>query len=353
MLRVLHVAQPVDAGVARCVTDFAADQRAHDVDARVACPPEGPLPTWLAAAGIPALPWPATRSPGPTVPDEARRLARIVREVQPDVVHLHSSKAGLAGRIALRGRRSTVFQPHAWSFAAVTGAVRTTSLAWERYAAHWADVVVCVSAAERDEGAAAGIRAREWRVVPNGVDLTRWAPASRAEARVRLGLPPGAPVVVCVGRLSRQKGQDVLLNAWPSVGVEGALLVLVGDGPDAETLRAAAPDGVRFTGRRDDIADWYAAADVVAVPSRWEGMALTTLEALACGRPVVASDVTGMREVTGIDLVAPEDPAALAAALTARLRDPGDPAAARALAEPHDLRATAAAIRGVYLGVAR
>jgi hypothetical protein len=59
------VAQPVDAGVARCVAAFAVDQRAHGLDARVACPPSGPLASWLDAAGVPRSPWVATRSPGP------------------------------------------------------------------------------------------------------------------------------------------------------------------------------------------------------------------------------------------------------------------------------------------------
>jgi glycosyltransferase involved in cell wall biosynthesis len=243
----------------------------------------------------------------------------------------------------VRGRRPTVFQPHAWSFAAVTGPVATASLAWERLAARWADAVVCVSAGERGAGEAAGVRARRWAVIENGVDLDRFRPADRAAARARLGLPAG-PLVVCVGRLSRQKGQDVLLRAWPPVS--GATLALVGDGPDRAALEAAAPPGVLFAGRRDDVADWYAAADVVAVPSRWEGMALAALEALACGRQVVGSDVAGMRELGPVDVVPPDDAEALAAALAAALAEPADPATCRAAVR--DLRETTAAIRGLY-----
>jgi glycosyltransferase involved in cell wall biosynthesis len=248
----------------------------------------------------------------------------------------------------VRGRRVTVFQPHAWSFAAVTGPVRRASLAWERLAARWADVVVSVSEGERADGVACGVAARSWAVVPNGADLARFVVADRAAARLRLGLPD-APLVVCVGRLSRQKGQDVLLAAWPSVDVPGATLALVGDGPDAGSLSAAAGPGVRLVGRRDDVADWYAAADVVVVPSRWEGMALTALEALACGRPVVATDVAGMREIAGgVDVVPVEDPAALAVALGGRLRSPVPASVARAAAERHDLKDSTASIRALY-----
>ena len=345
-MRVLHVAQPVDAGVARCVTDFAADQRASGLDARVACPPDGPLVSWLRDAAVPHAAWPATRSPGPSVPAEARRLSRIARTWQPDLVHLHSSKAGLAGRLALRGRVPTVFQPHAWSFAAVTGPLHTASLAWERLAARWADAIVCVSSSERSAGETSGIRARRWAVVENGVDLSRYAPSSRSAARLSLGLDAARPLVVCVGRLSRQKGQDVLLDTARSLDAD---VVLVGDGPDRSSLEAAAPPNVRLVGRRDDVAEWYAAADVVAVPSRWEGMALAALEALACGRPVVASDVTGMRDIGAVDLVPPEDPDALAAALRRRLDSPGEPETWRAGAR--DLRETTAAIRALYAEV--
>lgn len=341
-MRVLHVTQPVDAGVAVCVRDLASDQRAHGIDARVACPPDGPLPEWLDALGVPRTAWPATRAPGPSVVREAAALRRVVRAWPPDVVHLHSSKAGLAGRLVIRGRRPTVFQPHAWSFDAVTGPVRRATLAWERLAARWAHVVVCVSAAECDAGTAAGVSAH-YEVIPNGVDLGRWAPHPKGPARRHLGLPLDRHLVVCVGRLSRQKGQDVLLAAARDLDAD---VVLVGDGPDRAALAAVAPPNVRFAGRRDDVAHWYAAADVVAVPSRWEGMALVALEALACGRPVVAADVTGMREIGGVDVVPPEDPAALAAALRDCLAHPPDPHACRAHAR--DLRLTTAAVRDLY-----
>ena len=139
---------------------------------------------------------------------------------------------------------------------------------------------------ERRLGEASGIRGA-FRVVPNGVDLEAipFADAEeRAAARARLELGDG-PLVVCVGRLSRQKGQDVLLDAWPQVTarVSDARLVLVGDGPEREALEARVSGETTLAGERDDVADWLAAADVVALPSRWEGMSLALLEAMARG----------------------------------------------------------------------
>jgi glycosyltransferase involved in cell wall biosynthesis len=245
--------------------------------------------------------------------------------VEPDLVHLHSAKAGLAGRLSLRGARPTVYQPHAWSFLAAEGVVERGALSWERRAARWSDAIVCVSGAEREQGIAAGVRA-PWEVVPNGVDLERFRPRNREEARWRLELG-GAPLVVCVGRLSRQKGQDLLLKAWPAISVAApeARLALVGTGPDEAKLRAGAPRGVSFAGATDDVPSWLAAADIVVLPSRWEGMSLSMLEGMASGRSVVISDVPGAREAVtaGVGaVVAVEDVAGLSRAVLERLKDP-------------------------------
>ena len=355
---VLHVAQPTEGGVARSVSLLAADQVARGWRVAVACPVEGDLASAASASGARHEPWQATRSPGPSVVGETARLARITREGRPDLVHLHSSKAGLVGRLVLRGRRPTIFQPRAWSFY-VGGAVASAALRWERLAARYCDAVVCVSEREREIGERAGIRGR-FVVVPNGVDLGVFPEATeqdRRDARARLGLPDGG-LVVCVGRLSPQKGQDLLLEAWPAVAarVPDARLVLVGDGPERQKLLAREVQGVMLTGARDDVPDWLAAADVVALPSRWEGMALTILEAMSRGRSVVATDVAGSREALtdgGGAVVPVEDVAALEAALVTRLLNPELAAeegrAGRAAAERrYDVRRTAAAISEVY-----
>lgn len=333
--RVLHVAQSAEYGLARFLGDLLRDQVGRGWQVAFA----GPL--LAVGEGVTQHRWDAARQPGRGAAAEVRSLARILRAVDPDVVHLHSSKAGMAGRLVLRGRRPTLFQPHAWSFLAVQGATRRVALAWERRAARWADVVVCCSEAERRQGERAGIRAR-WAVVPNAVDLARFAEATG---------PQDPSLVVCVGRLSHQKGQDVLLDAWPAVRAlaPDARLVLVGDGPDRETLeaRAGALGGVELVGRQSsaEVESWLAAAAVVVQPSRYEGQALTVLEAMAAGRSVVAADVEGMAEALGPGgaLVPSEAPEALARAVADRLRDPALAAAeGRAGREravrSHDLR---------------
>ncbi|AXG79606.1 glycosyltransferase [Streptomyces paludis] len=384
----LHLVQPVDGGVARVVLDLVAAQVAAGVRAVVGCPAEGPLAAAAARRGAEVHVWRATRAPGPALPREIADAARLVRLVRPDLVHAHSAKAGLAGRLAVRGRVPTVFQPHAWSFEAVGGVTARLAGRWERWAVRWTDRIVCVSDAERRTGERAGIEA-VWSVVRNGVEVDRFGDRGdfggaagtrradgRARADARAALPllagrppvlpdvPDAPVVVCVGRLCRQKGQDILLRAWPSVvrRFPGARLVLVGDGPDAGALRAAAPPSVLFAGAVPDTAPWYRAADLVVLPSRWEGMAVAPLEAMASGRAVVLSDVDGARESLppgreALCLAPPEDPAALAAAINTLLDDgPLREAIGRQghqhVLDTHDVRQTARAIADVYRAVA-
>ena len=329
---ILHVAQPTDAGVAHVAADEAARQVAAGYDVHLACP-DGELVDLAEAGGVTRHRWEATRSPGRSTLAETRSLSRIVRDVDPALVHLHSAKAGLAGRLALRGRRPTVFMPHAWSWNGAEGLVGRLAVVWERLGARWADIVVCVSEAEARDGDERGVRA-PMRVLPNWIDVDALAadlPDTSEGARTELGEASG-PLAVCVGRLAPQKGQDVLLAAWPAVvaQVPKARLVLVGDGPDADQIarQAAGLDGVRLLGARSrrDCLLWSRAADVVACPSRYEGMALVPLEAAALGTYVVASDAEGM------DVGAPEevrrlvsvgDRAALGDALVEILGDPG------------------------------
>jgi glycosyltransferase involved in cell wall biosynthesis len=357
-VHVVHVAQPTTEGVARCVAGLARSQVSAGLEVTVVCPDDGWLAAEVVAAGARHVSWVAQRSPGPTVVRETLALRRALAGLGPSLVQLHSAKAGLAGRLALRGGIPTVYQPHAWSFLAVGGNLRRVTLAWEKWAVRWAHRVVCVSEGECREAAALGVALDgRARVVPNGVDTRRFTPGDRTGARTRLGLPAG-PLAVCVGRLTKQKGQDVLLAAWPAVqeAVPGARLAFVGDGPWRERLAAAAAADVVIAGNSVDPRDWYAAADVVVIPSRWEGMALVPLEAGASGRSVVVTDVAGAREavIAGTGAVVPVgDVAALADAVGSRLGDPTTAdtegaAARRHVTDAYGLAASSAKMLQVY-----
>ena len=360
MASILHVAQPTSGGVARAVLGMAESQHADGVDVAVACPP-GPLADRLTSAGLSWERWNSERKPGPRITDERRALRAILARRAPDLVHLHSSKAGLVGRLTVRGRLRTVFQPHAWSFLAAEGAERLGALGWERYATRWTHLTLFCSRQEHADGVSQGIRGRG-RVVLNGVDLHRFTPADdagRVRSRRELGLPADARVAAIVGRRSYQKGQDLAIAAWPAVrrAVPSAVLLLVGEGYDDafDTGR-----GVLSLAARDDVRPVFAATDLVLSPSRWEGLSLALLEGMASGRAAVATDVAGSREVL-IDGVLPAagavvpagDTAALTTAVTERLRDAvrttGEGRAGRLrVEERHHERATIGAVQDAY-----
>jgi glycosyltransferase involved in cell wall biosynthesis len=170
------------------------------------------------------------------------------------------------------------------------------------------------------------------RIVLNGVDTARFAPRDGAGARAALGLPASAPVIGIAARLERVKGVDLAIAALPAV--PGAVLAVAGQGAEAGALGALAAalgvgERVRFLGLVEDMPGFYAACDVVCLPSRNEGLPLAALEAQSCGVPVVAARVGGMEaacDPTSARLVPAEAPdalgAALAEALAAPRRDP-------------------------------
>jgi len=343
-LAVLHVSQPTTEGVGRHVRDAVADQTARGWRVTVASPPDEELVAYVRARGAMHAPWSARRTPSPRALAETRALRRIVDVADPDVVHLHSSKAGLAGRLAIRGLRPTLFTPHAWSFLHGGRTTRALALRWERHAARWTKTIICVSESERALGVDHRIDAT-MIVVRNAVDLDRYAPlpdARRREVRGRIAVGD-APTAICVGRLVEQKGQDLLVGAWPAVRsrVPDAQLLLVGEGPERDALLARRVDGVHLLGARTDVPELLAASDLAVLASRWEGMSYVLLEAIACGTAVVATDVAGVREVLeGVpsSVVPPDDAPALAAAVASTL---ADPAVARRASEGARARARA------------
>ena len=193
--------------------------------------------------------------------------------------------------------------------------------------------VLCVSRGARRSHVEAGVPEDLLCAVPNGIpDPIRPEAADVDAVRRELGIPDGAPLVLTVGRFTEQKGYDVYLDAAPAVleAVPGARLVWVGDGPLWEPMRAEAErrgltDRLLLVGRRSDVPALMAAADLFALPSRFEGLPLVVLEALAAGLPTVGTRVIGTEEAildgeTG-RLVPPEDPDAFAHALVDALHD--------------------------------
>jgi glycosyltransferase involved in cell wall biosynthesis len=306
-----------------------------------------------------------------------RRLRRLLADAEPDVVHAHGLRAGALTALALRPAPPALIvtvhnAPPAAAWAALVYAVL------ERVVARRADAVLCVSADLEARMRRRGARAVERAVVPSPLPAAghRLADPSPSPAELAGPVPSaaelagpvpsaaelaatGRPVVLAAGRLTAQKGLDTLLAAaatepwreWRPV----PLVVIAGTGPLARALAGQARDlGVEaaFLGWRADVASLLAACTVFVLPSRWEGQPLIVQEALRAGRPIVASDVGGVHDLTGNAalLVPPGDAAALAAAVLRVLGDDGlaarlaAAATERAATLPTEAAAVAAAL---------
>jgi L-malate glycosyltransferase len=257
--------------------------------------------------------------------------ARLLRRARIDVVHGYQWRPALVGALAARLAGVPL---RLASKRSLTGDDPQAERAW-RHIARQVDTVIVNADALRIEGEQRGMRCR-WVLLQNGVDTEHFKlPPADTQARAALGLDPRRPVVGTIGRLEDRKGHDQLLRAAGEMlaGANGRQpqLVIVGDGPLRESLAGQArtlgvADSVRFEGTVADVRPVLAAMDVFVLPSRAEGMSNALMEAMAAGRPVVATAVGGNTEVvtdgeTGL-LVPPANPAAIARAVDGLLGDP-------------------------------
>jgi len=325
--RLLLTGYPPDGGVARHIADLVAglDPNAWEID--VACLPDSEPAHLLAECpNVTLHHLQGTHGrPGPGDLRDLPLLSRLVTTA--DVVHAHSAKAGFLVRLvaAARGaRRRTLYTPHAWSFWAAAGTEARFYLGLERLAAHWCRTIVAVSEAECSAGIESGIGARsQYRVIPNGIDVDRFAVPRR----------PVAGRILWVGRLAPPKRPDVAVQALALLTRPRpeARCDFVGDGQlrsSVESQAVAANLGgvVRLLGARNDVPELLSRAACLLLTSTYEGCPLAVLEAMAAGVPVVAEAVGGVPELvvhseTGI-LVEPGRPDLVASALSELLADP-------------------------------
>jgi glycosyltransferase involved in cell wall biosynthesis len=260
--------------------------------------------------------------------------ARLLRALRADVVHTHLVHADLLGGIAasLRGTKlvSTKHNDDRFRLGPYRYVERGLALLTDR-------VVTITDALRRFTVEQVGLPARKVETIHYGLD----APPAAWGENPPDDVPAGARILLSTSRLVEQKGIDVAVRALPSLPGDTVLVVL-GEGPERPELERLARElGVEarlfLPGRVPDVAAWLARASAYVHPARWEGFGLGVLEAMLAGLPVVTSDVSSLPELVGDAglLVAPDDPAALAAAVGDALRRPelGTAAQARARSE--------------------
>lgn len=348
-MKVLHVLPYLESGgTERHVLTLSRALAAGGHSVRLLSP-DGPLRREFLDANIPHFEFPPFRGrPAPAL----RSILLAVEDALEwgvDIIHAHAGvellyavRRALArcGRRRESARPAVVFTVHSY----FSRCSEFDYLAAARLGARWADRVIAVSRADAERllGRAPALRGR-LRVVHNGVPDAARPPAGeverlRNELRKEYGAAREAPICLVAARLTAQKGIDVLIDALALYQGPPFLTVVAGDGPLRAELEARAArlgvavenagphrPRIAFLGRRDDVRRLLAAADLMVLPSRMEGLSLALVEAHAAGVPCLVTRVGGNGEIvvhgrTGV-IVPPEDPPALAGALARLIPD--------------------------------
>ncbi|MBM4041719.1 MAG: glycosyltransferase, partial [Planctomycetes bacterium] len=291
MSRILYVITELDVGGAeKALCELAAGLNRAAYEPQVVClTGHGPLGGELLRRAVPVR---FLEARGFWDVRLLWRLRRLIR--QADIVHSFLYHANMAARLAAVGTGAIVV-----CSARVAERSRPRRLRLECLTQGLVDAEVCVSNGVRDFFLKGGFPKGKLVVIPNGVDVARFAGRQPA-FKARLGLPPSAPLVASVGRLHEQKGMEFLIRAAASLhrSRPDCRFLIVGKGPQEAKLRAAAKnlhlgEAVTFLGHCDDVPSLLRAADVFVLASLWEGMPNVVLEAMATGLPIVATRVEG------------------------------------------------------------
>ena len=293
-----------------------------------------------------------------------RQLVHAIRQVRPDVLHTHTPKAGVLGRVLGRLLRVPVVVNTChglWVRPDQSGARRAAVLAVEALAARFSHVELYQNADDRRVLARA-VPARRSRLVGNGIDLERFAtdPQGRVRVREELGVAPDELLVGGVGRRVAEKG---IIELGATARALAGRARFVWAGPEDPGKRDALTDAggaLDFLPERDDMAAFYSALDIFVLPSYREGFSRSAMEAAACGLPMVLTDIRGCREIGQHErhllLVPPRNAHAVTAAVVRLLHDPElrrrlAQAAAERAAAAFDQRAVAARSIEAYRAV--
>lgn len=235
-----------------------------------------------------------------------KALRRIIKQLKPDIVYAHSSKAGALARIADLGLKNRViYNPHGWAFNMQQSAKKKEMYKWvEKISAYFCDKIVCISDAEKESALREKIcKPSKLQVIYNGIDLEaikNTIPKTKAE----LNIPEDAFVVGMVGRLSKQKAPDVFVKAAKLIKdkIPNAYFLMVGDGElrgQVENLIHQYDLGSSFliTGWVDNPTAYMKIMDIGMLLSRWEGFGLVLPEYMACGVPIVATNVDAIPNI--------------------------------------------------------
>lgn len=296
MVKVLHIGEYVQGGVATYIKTLIARDREHDIDNYLFMAEEKSEHAWDFPADK-IVYYSYRRSLFSLFP-AIRAIQKHIRMIAPDIVFLHSSWAGMLARVPFlfgKKRPCVIYNPHGWSFLMDVSIWKKRLYAFiERILAGKTDVIINVSQYEHDFGLEFGIPKDKMRMIYNGISDDACISAEN------IGFPQDSINLLFVGRFDRQKGLDFLLDVWRQTSKDRIHLYVIG----APVISRGgsiyhSDEGVSFLGwkKNDKIRAYYRSADAVIMPSRWEAFGLTAIEGFRDGCPVIASDRGALPEL--------------------------------------------------------
>jgi glycosyltransferase involved in cell wall biosynthesis len=236
-------------------------------------------------------------------------IYKIIKVEKPDILHAHGTRSAILGRIAtlfVKEKPKIVYTLHGFHIIRRNWLVKYGLLSLEKFLNKWTDVLVCVSQADKELVLEhKTIQPEKIKVIRNGINIQKFQVAQDIIRKTKEGLGlENSFVLISIARLHPQKDITTILKALKLIIVQirNVKLLIVGGGPlkeplENETERLNLRNYVEFLGSRQDVPVLINISDVVILSTNWEGLPLIPLEAGACKKPVIASDVEGVREV--------------------------------------------------------
>lgn len=331
-IKILHVTSTATGGSAFSILMLARHIDRNVFEISVAVPPDGPFYCDMVKTGARVYPLTISRHPLRYCNIKGFfQIRKILRDEKFDIVHTHTSVGGFLGRIAAKLERISIviWSTHGWAYNYPRGTWlnRRIFLALEKFLDYFTDHYLAVCEKMKNVGIKMNIGIEgKYTVIHYGIETWKYHINERNTIRMELGLSNGSVVVGMAGRFEQQKGIDLFLQAAQVVKrrFPHVKFLVVGDGPlkkemEEQTLTLGLTKDIIFTGWKTNVADYIGVMDIFCIPSRWEALPLVLLEAMALGKPVVATNVGGIQEAledgkTGI-LIPPFNSGALANAI--------------------------------------
>lgn len=309
-IKVLHVTQATIGGTLEYIKLFFKNIDQEKYEIYLACPSYGPMKEEIEKLGVKVYAIDMAREISLKKDlNSYRKINKLIKKVRPDIVHLHSSKAGVLGKIASYFNRiPCIYNPHGWAFSMnISDKKKVVYALIEKYTSLFCNSIVNISEYEYKLAKQYKIASdKKMLTIYNGIDIDRFSEEKfcRQDTIKELNIPNNAFIVGMIARISEQKNPIKFVEVAKGVceKIDNAYFILVGDGEqrnEVENLieQYNLKDKVKITGWVSDIDKYLSIFDVAILTSKWEGFGLVIAEYMAACKPIVASNVGGIPEL--------------------------------------------------------